>query len=79
MMNIDIRIEKPYGNPSENTLNFNTNLDYVPFFLIPKFQVDSKYPHFGIDLFSTRLSSSYKPKQLTFLLAVKLYIFSLVA
>lgn len=56
MMNIDLRIEKPYGKPLENTLNFNTNLDYVPFFLIPKFQVDSKYPHFGIDLFSTAQS-----------------------
>jgi hypothetical protein len=53
MMNIDVRIEKPYGNPSENTLNFNTNLDYIPFFLIPKFEVDSRYTHFGIDLFST--------------------------
>jgi len=52
MINIDVRIEKQYGSPSENTLNFNTNLDYVPFFLIPKFEVDNKYPYFGIDLFS---------------------------
>lgn len=52
MINIDVRIEKQYSSPSENTLNFNTNLDYVPFFLIPKFEVDNKYSYIGFELFS---------------------------
>jgi hypothetical protein len=59
MINIDVRIEKQYSSPSENTLNFNTNLDYVPFFLIPKFEVDNKYSYFDISMFSN-LNNKFK-------------------